>query len=122
LIEASRTEFGKYYNVQDVLKAFRKGEKDFHKVFSRNIPIHTYNKMYADWWKLSLNGVKNVTWPGRTKFFALSSGTSESASKHIPITKAMTKAIQRTSLRQILTLSKYNLPPDFFTAGILMLG
>jgi hypothetical protein len=34
----------------------------------------------------------------------------------------MTKAIQRTSIRQILTLSKYDLPPDFFTAGILMLG
>ena len=94
LMEASRTEFGKYYNFQDILKAFRKGEKEFHSVFARNIPIHTYNKMYADWWKLSLKGVKNVTWPGRTKYFALSSGTSESASKHIPVTKDMTKAIQ----------------------------
>ena len=122
LMEASRTEFGKYYNFQDILKAFRKGEKEFHRVFSRNIPIHTYNKMYADWWKLSLKGVKDVTWPGRTKYFALSSGTSESASKHIPVTKDMTKAIQRTSLRQILTLSKYDLPADFFTTGILMLG
>jgi hypothetical protein len=122
LMEASHTEFGKYYNFQDILKAFRKGEKEFHNVFSRNIPIHTYNKMYADWWKLSLKGAKNVAWPGRTKFFALSSGTSEAASKHIPVTKGMTRAIQRTSLRQILTLSKYDLPPDFFTAGILMLG
>ncbi|HMV08703.1 MAG TPA: GH3 auxin-responsive promoter family protein [Cyclobacteriaceae bacterium] len=122
LMEASNTEFGKYYNFKDILKAFRKGEKEFHKVFRQNIPIHTYNKMYADWWKLSLKGIKNVTWPGRTKYFALSSGTSESASKHIPVTKGMTKAIQRTSLRQILTLSKYDLPSDFFTAGILMLG
>lgn len=122
LMEASRTEFGKYYNFPDILKAFRKGEKEFHKVFRQNIPIHTYNKMYADWWKLSLKGAKNIAWPGRTKFFALSSGTSESTSKHIPITKSMTKAIQRTSLRQILTLSKYDLPPDFFTTGILMLG
>lgn len=122
LMEASRTEFGKYYNFQDILKAFRKGDKEFHTVFSRNIPIHTYNKMYTDWWKLSLKGVKNITWPGRTKYFALSSGTSESASKHIPVTKDMTKAIQRTSLRQILTLSKYDLPADFFTTGILMLG
>lgn len=122
LMEANRTEFGKYYNFPDILKAFRKGEKEFHKVFRQNIPIHTYNKMYADWWKLSLKGAKDVAWPGRTKFFALSSGTSESASKHIPITKDMTKAIQRTSIRQILTLSKYDLPGDFFTAGILMLG
>lgn len=122
LMQANHTEFGKYYNFQDILKAFRKGEKDFHKVFSHNIPIHTYNKMYADWWKLSLKGAKNIAWPGRTKFFALSSGTSESASKQLPITKDMTKAIQRTSLRQILSLAKYDLPPDFFTTGILMLG
>jgi GH3 auxin-responsive promoter len=122
LMEASHTEFGKYYNFPDILKAFRKGEKDFHKAFRQSIPIHTYNKIYADWWKLSLKGGKNIAWPGRTKFFALSSGTSEAASKHIPVTKDMTKAIQRTSLRQILTLSKYDLPPDFFTTGILMLG
>jgi len=122
LMEASHTEFGKYYNFQEILNAFRKGEKEFHKVFRQNIPIHTYNKMYADWWKLSLKGAKHIAWPGRTKFFALSSGTSESASKHIPVTKDMTKAIQRTSLRQILSLSKYDLPPDFFTTGILMLG
>lgn len=122
LMEADHTEFGKYYNFPEILNAFRRGEKEFHKVFSRNIPIHTYNKMYADWWKLSLKGAKNVAWPGRTKFFALSSGTSEAASKHIPVTKDMTKAIQRTGLRQILSLAKYDLPPDFFTTGILMLG
>jgi hypothetical protein len=52
----------------------------------------------------------------------LSSGTSEASSKYIPVTKEMTKAIQRTSLRQMLTLSKYDLPPDTFTSGILMLG
>src|SRR5690606_37561616 len=58
----------------------------------------------------------------RVKYFALSSGTSEASSKHIPGTKDMTKAIQKTSIRQILTLSKYDLPDDFFTSGILMLG
>jgi hypothetical protein len=122
LIAASQTDFGKYYNFQDILHAFRKGDKDFYRIFKRNIPIHTYNKIYNDWWKLSLRGVKNVCWPGRIKYFALSSGTSESSSKHIPVTKEMTKAIQKTSIRQILTLSKYDLPDDFFTAGILMLG
>lgn len=122
LISASQTDFGKYYNFQDVLSAFRKRDKEFYKIFKRNIPVHSYNKIYNDWWKLALNGEKNICWPGRVKYFALSSGTSEASSKHIPVTKDMTKAIQKTSIRQILTLSKYDLPPDFFTAGILMLG
>jgi len=122
LITASTTEFGKYYNFHDILNSFKKGDKEFYNRYRSKIPIHNYNKIYQDWWKLSLKGVKNICWPGRIKYFALSSGTSEASSKYIPVTKDMTKAIQRTSIRQILTLSKYDLPPDIFTAGILMLG
>ncbi|MBL7856841.1 MAG: GH3 auxin-responsive promoter family protein [Cyclobacteriaceae bacterium] len=122
LMTASHTEFGKYYNFADILHSFRKGHHEFYKHYKNNVPIHAYNKIYNDWWKLSLKGVKNICWPGRVKYFALSSGTSEASSKYIPVTKDMTKAIQKTSVRQILTLSKYDLPPEIFTAGILMLG
>jgi len=122
LIAASATEFGKYYNFSDILSGFRKSNKDFYRRFKHNVPIHTYNKIYTDWWKLALKGEKNVCWPGRVKYFALSSGTSEASSKYIPVTKEMTKAIQKTSVRQILTLSKYDLQPELFEAGILMLG
>jgi len=122
LITASQTEFGKYYNFQAILQHFKKGDVGYYESFKASIPIHDYNKIYRDWWHLALKGAKNVCWPGRIKYFALSSGTSESASKHIPVTKDMTKAIQKTSIRQILTLSKYELPDEFFTAGILMIG
>lgn len=122
LIAASQTEFGKYYNFADILSGFRKGNKEFYNRFKTQIPIHTYNKIYDDWWKLSLKGIKDICWPGRIKYFALSSGTSESSSKHIPVTKDMTKAIQKTSLRQILSLSRYDLPSEIFESGILMLG
>ena len=122
LITASQTEFGRYYNFQDTLQTFRKEDAQFYEAFKSSVPIHDYNKIYKDWWHLALKGAKNVCWPGRVKYFALSSGTSEASSKHIPVTKEMTKAIQRTSIRQILTLSKYELPDDFFGAGILMIG
>jgi hypothetical protein len=121
LITASQTEIGKYYNFNEILPTFRKGPKGFYERF-KTIPIHDYNKIYKDWWQLSLKGAKNVCWPGRVKYFALSSGTSEASSKHIPVTKDMTKAIQRTSVRQMWSLSKYDLPASFFEAGILMLG
>jgi len=122
LIAANQTEFGKHYKFAEILKSFRKGEKNFYTAFKDHVPVHSYNKIYNEWWKLSLKGVKNICWPGRVKYFALSSGTSESSSKHIPVTKDMTKAIQRTSIRQMLSLSKYDLPSDFFTTGVLMLG
>lgn len=122
LITARQTEFGKHYNFDEILNGFRKGDKDFYKRFKSQVPIHTYNKIYSDWWKLALTGVKNVCWPGRVKYFALSSGTSEASSKYIPVTKDMTSAIRKTSVRQILALSRYDLEPKIFESGILMLG
>src|SRR5690606_20231362 len=106
----------------EILGKFRKHDKSFYTSFVSNVPIHSYNKMYDDWWKRSLAGESDICWPGKIKYFALSSGTSEAASKHIPVTRDMTKAIQKTSIRQILTLSKYELESNFFGAGILMLG
>ncbi len=122
LITANATEFGKYYDFAEILNGFPTQDKEFFRRFKAKVPIHTYNKIYNDWWNLAQKGVKNVCWPGRVKYFALSSGTSEASSKYIPVTKGMTKAIQKTSVRQILTLSKYDLPDEFFEAGILMLG
>ncbi len=122
MITASQTEFGKYYDFHPILEQFRRGHRDFYSAYKESVPIHDYNKIYKDWWQLALKGAKNICWPGRVKYFALSSGTSEASSKHIPVTKEMTKAIQRTSVRQIISLSKYDLPPEVFEAGILMIG
>ncbi len=122
MITASQTEFGKYYDFHRILEKFRKGHRDFYATYKETVPIHDYNKIYKDWWQLALKGAKNICWPGRVKYFALSSGTSDASSKHIPVTKEMTKAIQRTSIRQIISLSKYDLPPEVFEAGILMIG
>jgi hypothetical protein len=64
-----------------------------------------------------------VSWPGIIKFFALSSGTSEAASKYIPITKDLIKANTLTSLRQLISLASYNnVPKKYVGKGWLMLG
>ncbi len=122
LMEAVQTRFGRHYGFGDILQVFKQGDREFYSCFCSRVPVHTYNQIFNDWWKYSLAGEKDVCWPGRVKYFALSSGTSEASSKHIPVTREMTRAIQKTSIRQILTLSKYDLPADFFTCGILMLG
>lgn len=123
LIQARNTRFGQAYHFNELLTSFKHKHSDhFYEEFKRHVPVHNYNSMYNNWWHLLMQGQADVCWPGRVKYFALSSGTSESASKHIPVTKEMIKSIQKTSIRQILTLSKYNLPDELFTAGILMLG
>src|SRR6185503_981840 len=117
LKKASQTSFGKHYRFDEILKS-----KNFAAVFQEKVPIHTYNTMFEYWWNRCLNEEEDVCWPGYVKYFALSSGTSESASKHIPITRDMVKALRKATIRHMLTLSKYNLPAAFFEKGILWLG
>jgi len=123
IIAARESDFGRHYKFKEILQYFKKPEiHGFYKRFISQVPIHSYNDMYNNWWQKAHKGGKNISWPGKVRHFALSSGTSESASKYIPVTKEMIKAIQKTSIRQILTLSRYELPDNLFTTGILMLG
>lgn len=123
LIHTQLTVFGQANNFNHILKSFKGNDNDrFYEAFKMNVPIHDYDKIYEEWWKQTKDGKSNICWPGKIKYFALSSGTSGASSKYIPITRDMLKSIRRTSIRQILTLSKYDLPATLFSKGILMLG
>ena len=122
LIYAAETEIGRKYDFAKILKGFRWGESEFYERYKSQVPIYDYNRIHDEWWYKLLEGKSNVTWPGPVRHFALSSGTSGATSKFIPITRDMVKAIRRTGVRQILSLSKYDLPASLLTRGILMLG
>ncbi|MBC8112411.1 MAG: GH3 auxin-responsive promoter family protein [Verrucomicrobia bacterium] len=124
LLKAQFTDFGHTYNFTDMLHEMDFGKrKDFYAKFQQNVPTFNYDTLYKHWWHRAKTGEANVCWPGKVKYFALSSGTSESSSKYIPITKTMSRAIQRSSINQILSLGHFpDLPPELFETGMLMLG
>ncbi len=122
LINCQDTQFGETYSFKTILSSFKGGKDDFYHTFKSQVPIFDYDKIYDEWWHKAKSGQRNVCWPGKIKYFALSSGTSGASSKYIPITRDMVKSIRKTSMRQILTMSKYDLPASLFSKGILMLG
>jgi hypothetical protein len=124
LAKARYTEFGEKYNFDELLSSILFGNKGaFYEQYKKSVPVYDYNAIFKEWWHRSLDGEKDICWPGSIKYYALSSGTSEAATKHIPVTKAMSKAIQKTSIRQILSLGSYkDLPDDLYEKGFLMLG
>ncbi|MFN8355933.1 MAG: GH3 auxin-responsive promoter family protein [Spirosomataceae bacterium] len=124
LNKARFTQFGEKFGFGDMLDAalFHTG-KGFYEQYKSKVPIYDYSSIYAEWWHRTRTGEKDVCWPGRVKYFALSSGTSDAASKFIPVTKDMVKAIKSTSIKQILALSNYQkLPARLYEKGYLMLG
>lgn len=116
--KARFTEFGQHYKFDEILLS-----KHCGKAFQKMVPIFDYNKIYGEWWHKTLQGTPDVCWPGVIKYFALSSGTSEAASKYIPVTKELLRSNTITSIRQLLTLTRYeNLPASSIGKGWLMLG
>ncbi|HAA12453.1 MAG TPA: GH3 auxin-responsive promoter [Cytophagales bacterium] len=123
MIHARHTAFGKYYGFKHILKQFKSEDpRSFYTLYRDSVPVFNYNKIYDAWWHRTRDGESDIAWPGKIKYYALSSGTSGASSKYLPVTKDMLRAIRKTSLRQILTLSKYDLPDNLFEKGILMLG
>lgn len=117
LVKAQYTDFGKNFRFSDMLL-----DADPIKQFQKNVPIYDYQSIFDAWWHLALQGKRDVCWPGKTKYFALSSGTSESSSKHIPVTKDMIKTIQKGTLKQILATKHFNFSKEQYETEILFVG
>lgn len=116
LSKAENTAFGKYYGFKKLLS-----HENPYAAFKIAIPYHNYDKMYAEWWHKVYKGQKDVTWPGKADYFAVSSGTT-SKKKHIPVTEDMLKSIRKAGIQQILGAANFDLPPEFFQKEILMFG
>ena len=118
LIEkAKETNFGiKHRFIQTIEN--QKIVKDYQK----NVPITNYEEFYEKWLYKSINGEKNHTWPGKINFYALSSGTTGSPSKSIPVTKQMIRSFQKTSVSNISSLYKLDLSKNFYNSKLLVIG
>ena len=118
LKKARFTAFGQQYHFDQALLSKHPGKK-----FQELVPIHDYNKIYNEWWKQTLDGTPDVTWPGQIKYYALSSGTSEAASKYIPVTSDLLRSNMVNYLRQLISLVRYEEAiMRAMTKGFLMLG
>ena len=117
LKQAKNTSFGIQYGFSEILLA-----DDIRREYARRVPIFDYNRMHDEWWYRALKGERNVSWPGKIKYFALSSGTSEAASKFIPVTRRMLRKITQAGIRQLVSATRYDFPTEFYKKGVLMIG
>jgi hypothetical protein len=116
LYTARNTEYGQKYGFDDILISKNPVEE-----YRKRVPLVTYSQMH-EFWLRQYNGEADITWPGRCTHFALSSGTTEGASKYIPVNHDQLKAMIRASRRQLLAMALTDIPKDFLTKDYLMLG
>ena len=57
--------------------------------FQRAVPVRTYEALWDAYLRDAYPVFDNLTWPGRIPFLALTSGTTEGATKYIPVSAEM---------------------------------
>ncbi len=116
LSKAKDTSFGKYYQFSKHLSL-----EDPRDAFAAEVPYHSYDQIRERWWAKVIEGAKDITWPGKVHYFAVSSGTT-SNKKHIPVTDDMLKSIRNAGLQQIKGIADFDMPAEFFMKEMLMFG
>lgn len=118
LREARFTAFGLEYGFHEIMFA-----EDPVAEFKRLVPATDYNGLYEKWWsKAHLEDAPDVCWPGVVPYYALSSGTSQAASKYIPVTEDLLRGMKKGSRRLFFDLTNFGIPASQYTKQMLMIG
>lgn len=117
LDKARKTAFGKHHDFTGILE-----QGDIISAYQATVPMMEYEMFHQTWLHKSIEGMKDHTWPGQIRYYALSSGTTGSPSKRIPVTQQVIRSFQKTSIKQTTTLLHLDLPPLFFQKSILVVG
>jgi hypothetical protein len=112
---SKHTAIGKYYGFEEILKA-----ENSLEAFQQQVPIHDYTKMNF-WWQQQQK-YPDITWPGKPKYFAKTSGTTGNKSKRIPITKDFSETMRKVGISLATELYNYQVPEEVFESHVLMLS
>jgi hypothetical protein len=90
--------------------------------FVRNVPINTYEELKGDIDRMR-QGESDVLWPGRVKWYAKSSGTTNDKSKFIPVSPDGLKHLHYKGGTDVVALYLRNNPQSrMFDGKGLILG
>jgi len=111
--QAKDTLFGKKYDFDSI-----KNYEDFRS----QIPLHHYEDL-EPYINKARSGMQNVLWPSEIKWFAKSSGTTNSKSKFIPVSTETLEDCHYKGGKDLLALYCKNTPEhQVFDGKSLMLG
>jgi len=115
--KAKHTAFGEAHNFPRMIN-----DGNFMELYREVVPITNYETFHHKWLHRSIAGEKNVTWVGKPHYFALSSGTTSSSSKKIPVSEKMIKQFQKATVQQLNGIYHLQLPASFYKSQFLIVG
>ena len=111
--KAAGTRFGKDHGFAK-LKSLR----DYQSA----VPLRDYDAFWNEYWKDPFPDISNISWPGKTPFYALTSGTATGATKYIPLSRELLKSNQKAALTLLGSYYKENKLKNLFSGLFFFLG
>ena len=113
LEEGRKTEYGRNHLLNNT---------QTYDQYARNVPVNTYEELKGDIDRMR-HGEDSVLWPGRVKWYAKSSGTTNDKSKFIPVSYDGLQHIHYQGGRDVVALYLRNHPDSrIFDGKSLILG
>ena len=110
---AKNTEIGKKYGFETI---------DDYETFSNNVPVSTYEDFFK-YINRSIKGEENIFWNTEIKWYAQSSGTTNSKSKFIPVSKESLEECHYKAGKDVLCIyMNNNEDSNLFSGKSLRLG
>ena len=101
-------------------RSHRFSEVDSVSAFRERVSIHAYPDL-KPWFERALQGELDVTWPGRIRYFGMSSGTT-AGNKYLPISMDSVKQQQRGGFDPVAAFLRWTRDPGVMGGKYLMLG
>ena len=108
---ARNTSFGRSHRFSEI---------DSIRAFRERVNIHAYADL-KPWFERALEGESDVTWPGRIRYFGMSSGTT-AGNKYLPISMDSVRQQQRGGFDPVAAYLRWSREPSVMGGKYLMLG
>jgi len=105
-----QTSFGRQHGL---------GSVETYADFCKAVPLRDYAGL-APWWDRARNGEPDVTWPGRIRYWAISSGTTD-GEMYLPVSEATIRAGRQGAFDAIAPALAQD-DPRLFAGRMLFLG
>ncbi len=111
--KASKTDYGKKYEFDSIRN---------YNDFKSRVPVVTYEEIFPFVERL-MKGDQHVMWPSEIRWFAKSSGTTNSRSKFIPVSNEALEECHYKGGKDLLSIYVNNYPESkMFTGKNLVIG
>jgi hypothetical protein len=90
--------------------------------YQRRVPLRDYEAFWTDYWREPFPYLRQVTWPDRIPYFALSSGTTTGATKYIPVSRQMLASNQRGAFTGLSLFLAAHPGTPLFAGRLFFLG